>query len=143
MAAISSNSSGRSHGYVNNCNRCIVSFVVLEFLQHVFITNTFAEFIPYVFQILAKLLEANPSNALSDNYKSLMGPILSVQIWETRGIVPGCARLLCAVIHRGSQFIGNDQLVQILGIFQRLIQGKKTQPHGFDILDAIFTSLSP
>ncbi|KAJ2902204.1 putative chromosome segregation protein [Zalerion maritima] len=109
---------------------------------HQILAEEVSEFVPYVLQILAKLLEANPTGALSDNYKTLMTPLLTPAMWETRGNVPGCARLLSALIPRGTQFIGNQELIQILGIFQRLIDGKKIQMYGFDVLDAAVLSFT-
>lgn len=33
--------------------------------------------------------------------------------------------------------VENKQLVQVLGIFQRLLAVKKTEPYAFDILEAV------
>lgn len=98
----------------------------------------------YVFQILAQLLESSPSEAISDNYKALLGPLLTPSLWETRGNVPACTRLLSAVIPRASGAIAaENQLEPILGIFQKLLSGKKSELYAFDILDSIVKSFEP
>jgi len=97
---------------------------------------------PYVFQLFAALLEASPSGTLSDYYKSLVEPVLSPALWESRGNVPALSRLLSAIIPRGAaEIVANDQIEPILGIFQKLMAGKaKTELYALDILEAVFSS---
>jgi exportin-2 (importin alpha re-exporter) len=84
------------------------------------------------------LLEAAPASPLPANFNTLLGPILAPTVWETRGNVPGCARFLAAMIPKAKQtIVDNKQLVQILGIFQRLLAIKKTEQNAFDILEAV------
>lgn len=99
---------------------------------------------PYVFQLFAALLEANPSGSLPDYYKSLIGPVLMPVLWESRGNVPALSRLLCAIIPRGvTDIAANNQLEPILGIFQKLIAGRtRTETYGFDILETVVGSFS-
>lgn len=96
------------------------------------------EFVPYVFQIFAALLEAAPTSPLPADFNSLLGPILAPTVWETRGNVPGCARFLSAMVPKAKQaIVESQQLVQILGIFQRLLASKKTESNAFDILESV------
>lgn len=98
----------------------------------------------YVFQILAQLLESSPPEAISDNYKALLGPLLNPPLWETRGNVPACTRLLSAVIPRVTKaIVAEKQLEPILGIFQMLLNSKKSTLYAFDILDSIVKSMEP
>lgn len=102
------------------------------------------EFIPYVFQILAQLLESSPVDSISDNYKTLLGPLLQPPLWETRGNIPACTRLLAALIPRVAKaIVTENQIEAVLGIFQRLLSGKKSELHAFDILEAIVNSFDP
>lgn len=102
------------------------------------LTNHIPEFVPYVFQIFAALLEAAPTSPLPANFSSLLGPILTPTVWETRGNVPGCARFLSAMVPKAKQaIVGSNQLVPILGIFQRLLASKKTETNAFDILESV------
>lgn len=98
----------------------------------------------YVFQVLAQLLESSPTEAISDNYKSLLGPLLAPTLWETRGNIPACTRLLSALIPKiPGAIIAENQLEPILGIFQRLLSGKKSELHAFDVLDSLVKALEP
>lgn len=99
---------------------------------------------PYVFQVLAQLLESSPSETISDNYKALLVPLLNPPLWETRGNIPACTRLLSAVIPRASQaIVAENQLEPVLGIFQKLLSSKKSELYAFDILDSIVKSFEP
>jgi len=97
-----------------------------------------------VFQILAALLEANPSSPLPENFKTLIPPLMAPGIWETRGNVPGCARFLSAIIPKAhAEILAENQLEPILGIFQRLTSGKKTELNACDILEAVVGAFPP
>ncbi|KAK6834963.1 Importin alpha re-exporter [Apiospora arundinis] len=109
---------------------------------HKILVEEVNEFIPYVFQLFAALLEANPTGALPNHYKALLPPLLQFTMWETRGNVPGCTRLLAAIIPRAADMIvAENQVEPILGIFQKLLSGKKTEQNAFDILEAVITSI--
>lgn len=102
------------------------------------------EFIPYVFQLFAALLEANPSASLSEYYQSLIPAVLTPVLWESKGNSPALARLLSSLIARGPDtIIANSQLESTLGIFQKLISSKSNDIHGFDLLETLITSLPP
>jgi exportin-2 (importin alpha re-exporter) len=107
------------------------------------------EFIPYVFQLLALLLESNAPVPLPQRYKDLTTPLLTPALWESRGNVPALVRLLQAIMARGaSHFVENNQLSAILGIFQKLVASKLTEVHAFELLEACFiyfplTALQP
>lgn len=98
----------------------------------------------YVFQILAQLLESSPSGNVSENYKSLLGPLLTPSLWDTRGNIPACTRLLSAVIPKATNAIVTENyLEQVLGIFQNLLATKKSDIYAFDILDSVVKSFEP
>lgn len=99
------------------------------------------EFMPYVFQLFAALLEANPSEGLSEFYTTLITPILNISLWEQRGNAPALTRLLSALIRRGSAVIvQNDQILPVLGVFQHLIASKSTEASAFDLLETCIES---
>ncbi|KAJ6438573.1 chromosome segregation protein Cse1 [Purpureocillium lavendulum] len=103
-----------------------------------------SEFLPYIFQILAQFLESCPSQAVSDEYRTLLGPLLGAPLWEVRGNVPACTRLLSAVIPKAAKVIvAENQLEPVLGIFQKLLSSKKSELMAFDVLDAIIHSFEP
>ncbi|KAI1096818.1 putative mportin-alpha export receptor [Rostrohypoxylon terebratum] len=100
------------------------------------------EFIPYIFQILAKLLELEPSGALSSNFQALVPPLMMPTLWETRGNIPALTRLLAAIIPRAANsIVAENQVQPILGIFQNLLRIKKTEQNAFDLLESIVLSI--
>ncbi|KAK2751797.1 importin-alpha export receptor [Onygenales sp. PD_40] len=103
--------------------------------------NDVQEFVPYVFQLLAALLEANPSATLPESYQSLIGPIIMPTMWESKGNVPALVRLLTSIIPRGAESITkNNQVEPILGIFQKLVSSKTNESFGFDLLESVIAN---
>jgi exportin-2 (importin alpha re-exporter) len=95
----------------------------------------------YVLQILAQLLESSPADSISANFGALLDPILNPPMWEVRGNVPALTRLLAALIPRAAKDItAGDKIKQILGIFQMLLAGRKSELYAFDILEATIKS---
>ncbi|KAL8841565.1 MAG: hypothetical protein Q9205_002251 [Flavoplaca limonia] len=106
--------------------------------------NDVQEFIPYVFQLFAALLEANPSGSLTAYYTSLAQPILNPQLWSSKGNIPALIRLVSSLMTRGaSQMAENKQLESILGIFQNLIVNKANEVYGFELLESIMANFAP
>ena len=102
------------------------------------------EFIPYIFQLFAALLEASPSGPLSDYYKNLIPPILTPALWAPKGNVPALVRLLTSIISRGSSVIvQNNQIEIVLGIFQSLASTKTNETYGFELLEAVVANFLP
>ncbi|KAK4986391.1 importin-alpha export receptor [Elasticomyces elasticus] len=100
------------------------------------------EFLPYVFQLFAALLEANPSAVLSPYYQSLLEPVLQQEPWDSRGNIPALVRLLSAIIPRGAeQILKENRLTPILGIFQKLVSTKANESHGFDLIETVVGNL--
>ncbi|KAI9802851.1 MAG: importin-alpha export receptor [Piccolia ochrophora] len=99
------------------------------------------EFIPYVFQLLAALLEVNAAATLPDYYRSLIPPVLMPNLWESKGNVPALVRFLLAVIPRGATILAaENQLQPILGIFQKLLSSKANEAYGFDLIEGVISS---
>ncbi|MCJ1418218.1 importin-alpha export receptor [Xylographa parallela] len=102
------------------------------------------DFMPYVIQLFAALLEANPSGPLPDYYKSLIPPILTRDLWLSKGNVPALVRLLSSIIARGAtDIVANNQVVPVLGIFQQLVLLKSTDMYAFELLECVLTYFSP
>ncbi|KAF2755113.1 chromosome segregation protein-like protein Cse1 [Pseudovirgaria hyperparasitica] len=96
------------------------------------------EFVPYVIQIFAALLEANPTRPLSDFYRSLLEPILMPNFWESKGNAPALVRLLTAMIPRAADdILKNNQLEPILVIYQSLISKKATDSQAFELIECV------
>jgi exportin-2 (importin alpha re-exporter) len=98
-----------------------------------------SEFTPYVFQVLAQLLEFRPDGAgLGDAYKQLFQPLLHVSLWERKGNVPALARLLQAYIKQAPHEVMGS-IVPLLGIFQLLNASSSTEASAFELLRALTT----
>ncbi|CAI6333968.1 unnamed protein product [Periconia digitata] len=99
------------------------------------------EFVPYVFQLFAALLEANPSGGLPDYYRSLFDAIILPTVWESRGNVPALVRLISAMIPRDAQnIIAKNQIEPILGIFQKLVSSKVNESYSFELIECVISS---
>ena len=98
-----------------------------------------SEFTPYVFQILAQLLEYRPPNTgLGDAYEQLLPPCLSPVMWERKGNIPALTRLLAAYLSKASvEIVNRQQLLPMLGVFQKLLSSKANQSSAFQLMSAI------
>lgn len=97
------------------------------------------EFTPYIFQLFAALLEANPSENLTPLYVGLLEPTTFLDLYDIKGNVPALARLLTAMIPRArSHIIDGGHLDKILLVFQKLITGKRSSElYGFDVVESL------
>lgn len=101
-------------------------------------TNIFKEFTPYVFQILAQLLELKNTNTLSNPYASLLPSLLMPSLWLQTANIPALVRLLQAYLEKGGISIHSPQTVQqFLGVFQKLIASKAHDHEGFYLLNSM------
>ncbi|KAJ5809254.1 uncharacterized protein N7503_001472 [Penicillium pulvis] len=106
--------------------------------------NDVQEFMPYVFQLFAALLEANSAANLPTYYQELIAPILMPVMWDSRGNIPALARLLSSIIPRGAQYIvEHNQIEPILGIFQKLVSTKANEGYAFDLLETVVAAFPP
>lgn len=96
------------------------------------------EFMPYVFQMLALLLETREllvGGAIPEPYWALFPCLLSPALWDRSGNVTPLIRLLCAFIRKGSaQIIAQDKLNAVLGVFQKMIASRANDQEGFVLL---------
>ncbi len=100
--------------------------------------NEVVEFVPYVFQLFAAVLEASPSRQLPQYYQAIIPPILMPVLWESKGNVPALVRLLSAMIARDAEgMTRNGQIEPVLGIFQKLVSSKTNETYGFELLEAV------
>ncbi|KAL8941402.1 MAG: hypothetical protein Q9211_001843 [Gyalolechia sp. 1 TL-2023] len=108
------------------------------------IQNDVQEYVPYVFQLFTALLEANRSRFLTTYYTSLIQPILSPELWASKGNIPALVRLLSSMLTRdASQIAETNHLEPILAIFQNLITTKANEVYGFELLESIVANTPP
>lgn len=104
--------------------------------------NEIQDFIPYVFQLFAALLENKPAGTLPDFYKSLIEPILKVDYWQMKGYVPALTRLLTSmIIVAPSEFASVERVESVLGIFKHLLSLKSSESFAFELLECILANL--
>lgn len=97
------------------------------------------EFTPYVFQVLAQLLEYRPGDAgLGEAYSNLFPPLLTPALWERKGNVPALTRLIQAYLGKGSaEIVAQGHLLGILGVFQKLVSSRANESSAFDLLGSL------
>eukprot|EP01137_Pigoraptor_chileana_P025247 Opistho-2@94433 len=96
-----------------------------------------AEFTPYVFQILSQLLESRPA-PIPASYRAMLPLLVTPLLWERLGNVPPLVRLVQAFLAKGvAESGGNDWLLGILGVFQKLIASKQNDHEGFYLMESI------
>jgi exportin-2 (importin alpha re-exporter) len=97
------------------------------------------EFVPYVFQILAQLLNSRPKGTpLSDSYKSLFPPLLMPVLWDRKGNVPALTDLIRAYTCKGmAEIVQGNHLTAVLGVFQKLLASKVSEQFAFKLLDGL------
>ncbi|KAF9463182.1 CAS/CSE protein [Collybia nuda] len=102
------------------------------------------QYIPYVFQILAQMLELHTTN-VPDQYRSLLPFLLTPAVWQQKGSVPGLVKLLKAFLARDSvQMLSAGQIASVLAVTQqRLIPSKLNDAWGLDLLQSVVQNVKP
>lgn len=102
------------------------------------LTQDIQEFIPYVFQILALLLELRTGSEVPDSYMALFPCLLAPSLFDRQGNIHPLNRLLQAYVNLGAhQIIAQDKTSGLLGVFQKLIASKANDHEGFLLMQAI------
>ncbi|KAL7294315.1 hypothetical protein TKK_0012326 [Trichogramma kaykai] len=101
------------------------------------------EFIPYVFQILALLLELQTGN-VPESYMALFPCLLAPVLFERQGNIHPLNRLLQAFVNHGAQQImAQDKISGLLGVFQKLIASKTNDVEGFLLMQEVIQHFPP
>jgi exportin-2 (importin alpha re-exporter) len=99
------------------------------------------EFAPYVFQLQALIVTINPTNTLSSSFQQLIGPLLTLALWDQKGNVPAVTRLLVNMLPLAApSIIASNQTEAVLVIFQKLVSSKAYESHAMDLIEAIVTN---
>ncbi|XP_058804999.1 exportin-2 [Phymastichus coffea] len=102
------------------------------------------EFVPYVFQILALLLELQTGSNVPETYMELFPCLLSPVLFERQGNIHPLNRLLQAFVTHGShQIIAQDKVSGLLGVFQKLMASKANDHEGFLLIRAVVEHFPP
>ncbi|KAH7882920.1 CAS/CSE protein [Phlebopus sp. FC_14] len=102
------------------------------------------QYIPYVFQILAQMLELHTTDVPTE-YRSLLAFLLMPACWQQKGSIPGLVKLLKAFLARDiAEMISTGQITAVLAIIQqRLIPSKINDAWGFELLHAVVQYVPP
>ncbi|XP_076749811.1 chromosome segregation 1 [Xylocopa sonorina] len=102
------------------------------------------EFLPYVFQILALLLELRTTQDMPEAYLALFPCLLSSVLFERQANIHPLNRLLRAFISHGAyHIVAQDKTNGLLGVFQKLIASKANDHEGFLLLQSIIEYFEP
>ncbi|QEU58779.1 Cse1 [Kluyveromyces lactis] len=122
--------------YYHDSLSTLIDVIIPVFLS--ILGDDIQEFIPYVFQVMAYILELLPAGSMiPPSIKQINEALLAPAVWELGGVIPAATRLLKDFI-KLEQSVYPD-LVPVLGVFQRLISSKSYDVHGFELLEYIFT----
>ncbi|OCH89837.1 Cse1-domain-containing protein [Obba rivulosa] len=102
------------------------------------------QYIPYVFQILAQMLELHKHDVPAE-YRNLLPFLLTPASWQQKGSIPGLVKLLKAFLARDSkQLVVTGQYTAILAVVQqRLIPSKLNDAWGFELLHSVVQNIPP
>lgn len=105
------------------------------------------EFHPYVFQLLAQLLELRERAAdkagaaptgLPPAYATIFPPLLAPAFWESPANAPGLSRLVAAYVAVDPAFaLGEGRIQAVLGVFQKLLASRQLDQEALAVLRAV------
>eukprot|EP01111_Echinosteliopsis_oligospora_P015011 TRINITY_DN5802_c0_g1_i1.p1 TRINITY_DN5802_c0_g1~~TRINITY_DN5802_c0_g1_i1.p1 ORF type:complete len:996 (-),score=247.01 TRINITY_DN5802_c0_g1_i1:79-3003(-) len=99
--------------------------------------NDIIEFSPYVFQLLALMVESSHP-PVSPTYMGIFPVLLTPELWARKGNIPPLVRLLEAFMKKQPDVVGGGKLDQVLGIFaEKLNKSQMHDQDGFRLLEAI------
>lgn len=102
------------------------------------------EFIPYVLQIFTLLLETRPPPIPTDSvYVSVLLPkLMDASMWQNQGNIPGMVGLINSMEKKALDIMSQPgNLDHVLRIFQRLINSRRLDHHGFSILSGVVENI--
>ncbi|ETW06943.1 hypothetical protein, variant [Aphanomyces invadans] len=88
---------------------------------------------PYVYQVLAQLLDMNPSTQLSAGYQNLFPVLLTPALWERISTVPAIVKLLESYLRKSPSTM-QAHTTGVLGVFQKLLSNRTTETQAFALL---------
>ncbi|THH29169.1 hypothetical protein EUX98_g5041 [Antrodiella citrinella] len=100
------------------------------------------QYIPYVLQLLAQMLDMH-TDTVPAAYRDLLPVLLTPASWQQKGSIPGLVKLLKAFLARdASQIISSGHYTAILAVVQqRLIPSKINDAWGFELLQAVLQNI--
>jgi exportin-2 (importin alpha re-exporter) len=108
-------------------------------------TFVIVEYVPYVFQVLAQMLELHKGGQVPQEYRNILPLLLTPTLWQQKGSIPGLVRLLTAFLAQtGDSMAASGQIAPILAVAQqRLIPSKVNDAWGIELLQAVVQHVKP
>jgi len=102
------------------------------------------EFTPYVFQVLAQLLELRSTENGIGQHQGLFHPLMTPALWERKGNVPALTRLVQAYVMKAAPMIVQEnRLTGVLGCFQKLLSYPAHEGDAFNLLNSLTLYIPP
>ncbi|KAH8102322.1 Cse1-domain-containing protein [Cristinia sonorae] len=100
------------------------------------------QYIPYVFQLFAQMLDMH-TDTVPAAYRELLSFLLTPASWQQKGSIPGLVKLLKAFLARDTaHVISTGQYTAILAVIQqRLIPSKLNDVWGFELLQSVVQTI--
>ncbi|PPR06747.1 hypothetical protein CVT24_013054 [Panaeolus cyanescens] len=103
------------------------------------------QYIPYVFQVLAQMLELHRGGIIPQEYRSMLPFLLTPASWQQKGSIPGLVRLLKAFLSQDAeQMFAANQVASVLAVVQqRLVPSKVNDAWGIELLQSVVLNVKP
>ncbi|KAH8833705.1 Cse1-domain-containing protein [Flagelloscypha sp. PMI_526] len=110
----------------------------------IIIQQDIEQYIPYVFQVLAQMLNLH-TDGVPEQYRPLLNLLFSPTAWQQKGSIPGLVKLLKAFLSKdAAQMVAAGQVVSVLAVVQqRLIPSKMNDGWGFELLQSVVRNVQP
>ena len=104
-----------------------------------------SEYIPYVFQVLAQMLDLHSTGEVPPEYRNLLPFLFTPAIWQQKGSIPGLVKLLKTFLGRdATQMFAAGQIASVLAVVQqRLIPSKVNDAWGFELIQSVVLNVKP
>jgi exportin-2 (importin alpha re-exporter) len=114
-------------------------------LPHFYLFIFVSEYIPYVFQVLAQMLDLHSTGEVPPEYRDLLHFLFTPAIWQQKGSIPGLVKLLKAFLVRDAmQMFAAGQIASVLAVVQqRLIPSKVNDAWGFELIQSVVLNVKP
>lgn len=102
------------------------------------------QYVPYVFQVLAQMLDLHTEGQVPIEYRSILTFLLTPASWQQKGSIPGLVRLLKTFLTRDSaQMFAAGQVASVLAVVQqRLMPSKLNDAWGFELIQSVFLNVN-
>lgn len=98
------------------------------------------DFTPYVFQLMALLLD-NQVSPLPQHYKQILPQLFNSAVWDNSGNIPGLVRLLYSYSQKAPEYFTSDIMMKYLNVYANLVRSSKLDHEGFRMINTLIEFL--